>query len=169
MQAAALPSSSSSAEPDAESVARTRKMLLGSVWLAAASAVALSVAVALRSQNSVSSAVDGASFSSSAARWAAIDDVDEQESLAQRLARENDARTREAIRACFVDAIDAARAIQTTTNGDGAVVTDAMRGAFLRSTEELFTLERTYGRDRMVEEIGHSYPIAVRKLQAMLH
>jgi hypothetical protein len=138
-------------EPDADSVARTRKMMLLSVWVAAAAAVGASVAIAVRSGQADEIEAGGES----------------EESLAVRLARENDAYTRETIRACFVDAIDAARAIQNAGEG-AAFVTDSMRGAFLRATEELFTLERTYGRERMVQEIGPSYTIAVRKLQAML-
>lgn len=147
--------------PD-ETVARTRRVLLISLWVAVAAVIAGAVAVASSSVNA-----NAARNNDNGNELKADADGDEQEeeSLAIRLARENEARTRDIIRAAFVDSIDAARAIQNA-QPDGA--TDAMRGAFLRATEELFTLERTYGRDRMMQEIGTSYTMAVRKLQAML-
>jgi len=134
-------------EPDLESVSRTRKALLVSVWVAVLIAVGAAYAVATRATERDKPTND------------------EHESLAVRLARENDAHTRDMIRSAFVDSIDAARAIQ---KNQGQEVTESQRGAFLRATEELFTLERTYGRERMMQEIGSSYVMAVRKLQAML-
>lgn len=84
-----------------------------------------------------------------------------------RLARENDAKRVRLIRDTFMDALRAARAIQKAQSSQEEV-TDLQRGAFLRSTEELLTLERTYGRDHMLEVVGPSYAIASRKLQDML-
>lgn len=138
-------------EPDPDSILRTRRVLLFSIWIAAVAAIGAAIIVALRNHN----------------RSDDDDDGEAVESYAITLARANEARTRELIRANFVDAIESARAIQHAQTHDEKV-TDAQRGAFLRATEELFTLERTYGRERMMAEIGSSYPIAVRKLQAML-
>jgi len=130
--------------PDEGTISRTRKFLLASVWIAAALAIGASVAVAFKPRALES---DG-------------------ESLGAVLARENEHRTRTMIRSTFLAALDAARSIQKAR--DPGEVTEAARGAFLRSSEELFTLERTYGRERMIEEVGTGYDMAVRKLQSMI-